>query len=49
MAIDEVVDGTVIDWFKIVDRCLLCSCFCCVLVVVGVTLLVSFTNIVPRI
>jgi len=59
MAIEEVPEvfevfevnynGTVIDLSKLVDQCLLYSCTCCIVVVVGVTLLVSFTNIVARI
>jgi cell division protein FtsX len=56
MAVEEVPEvlevnynGTVIDFFKIVNQCMLYSCVCCVLVVVGVILLVSFTNIVTRI
>jgi len=56
MAIEEVPEvfevnynGTVIDFSKFVDQCLLYCCACCIVVVVGVTLLVSFTNIVTRI
>jgi hypothetical protein len=50
MVVEEVFEvnynGTVIDLFKIVDQCMLYSCVCCVIVVVGIALLVSFTNIV---
>jgi hypothetical protein len=59
MAIEEVPEvfevfevnynGTVIDFSKLVDQCLLYCCVCCIVVIVGVTLLVSFTNIVARI
>jgi hypothetical protein len=53
MVVEEVFEvnynGTVIDLFKIVDQCMLYSCVCCVIVVVGIALLVSFTNIVTRI
>jgi hypothetical protein len=56
MAIEEVPEvfevnynGTVIDLSKLVDQCLLYCSVCCIVVVVGVTLLVSLTNIVARI
>lgn len=56
MAIEEVPElfevnynGTVIDLFKLVDQCILYCCTCCIVIVVCVTLLVSFTNIVARI
>jgi hypothetical protein len=59
MAIEEVPEvpevfevnynGTVIDLSKLVDQCLLYCSACCIVVIVGVTLLVSFTNIVARI
>ena len=47
MAIEEVPE--VFEVSKLVDQCLLYCCACCIIVVVGVTLLVSFTNIVARI
>jgi hypothetical protein len=41
-------NGKAIDLFKIVDKCALYSCVCCVFAIVGVTLMISLTDVVAR-